>query len=124
MLEEGRDVSAVPIEQRQLAHGVVHVSLVHHQRKVKREEMATALASSQSAVNYACLATFGQPMSTVNRLVRLELARQALLQGANCGVAMKRYGFKCRRKFANQFQERYHALPSDIHTAQQLTLVF
>ena len=119
------DRESLPIAQRENRHEaaieLLHWCMKHPEKHKSAEELSNLLFQSRTSLFKGCQEHFQQTMGQLQRSIRLDLARQLLLNPEKrrllsldgVGEISKHLGFSSRSHFAKRYEERYNELPVD-----------
>lgn len=115
----------LPIAQREIRHEaaieLLHWCVTHPEQHMNAEELSNLLFQSRTSLFKGCQEHFQQTMGQLQRSIRLDLARQLLLNPEKrrqlsldgVGEISQHLGYSSRSHFAKRYEERYHELPVD-----------
>ena len=115
----------LPIAQREDRHEaaieLLHWCVTHPEQHKNAEELSNLLFQSRTSLFKGCQEHFQQTMGQLQRSIRLDLARQLLLNPEKrnqlsldgVGEISQHLGYISRSHFAKRYEERYHELPVD-----------
>ena len=119
------DRESLPIAQRENRHEaaieLLHWCMKHPEKHKSAEELSNLLFQSRTSLFKGCQEHFQQTMGQLQRSIRLDLARQLLLNPEKrrllsldgVGEISQHLGFSSRSHFAKRYEERYNELPVD-----------
>lgn len=115
----------LPIAQREDRHEaaieLLHWCVTHPEQHKNAKELSNLLFQSRTSLFKGCQEHFQQTMGQLQRSIRLDLARQLLLNPEKrkqlsldgVGEISQHLGYISRSHFAKRYEERYHELPVD-----------
>ena len=119
------DRESLPIAQRENRHEaaieLLHWCMKHPEENKSAAELSDLLFQSRTSLFKGCQEHFQQTMGQLQRSIRLDLARQLLLDPkkqeqlglSGVGEISQHLGFSSRSHFAKRYEEHYNELPND-----------
>ena len=119
------DRQTLPVAQRENRHEaaieLLHWCVKHPEQNKSAAELSHLLFQSRTSLFKGCQEHFHQTMGELQRSIRLDLARQLLLNQEKreqlgldgVGEVSQHLGFSSRSHFAKRYEEHYDELPID-----------